>query len=158
MITYVENSENWPQMEEELRDRGVCQSMSSDSTIHQCVFNSPQVQMVNFFDIVLDFILLDSFDDLDSPPSSVLTVVQNRWLSNGFKETVCSSIFCTLLMDYTTSFLPQALSTAVWSVLKAKRRMLKVSLTNEIVYVRLFNFFHSFPTGLLHISMTSQSR
>ncbi|ELU02295.1 hypothetical protein CAPTEDRAFT_121993, partial [Capitella teleta] len=44
---------------------------------------------------------------LDSPPSSVLTVIQNRWLSNGFKET--------------------ALSTAVWSVLKAKRRMLKYS-------------------------------
>ncbi|ELT95948.1 hypothetical protein CAPTEDRAFT_148737 [Capitella teleta] len=87
MVDFVEDAENWPKMEEELRDRGV--------------------QMVNFFDIVLDFILLDSFEDLDSPPSSVLTVIQNRWLSNGFKET--------------------ALSTAVWSVLKAKRRMLKYS-------------------------------
>ena len=44
--------------------------------------------MMTFYDIVIDFILLDAFDDLENPPSSVTTVVQNRWLSNGFKETV----------------------------------------------------------------------
>ncbi len=44
--------------------------------------------MLNFFDVVMDFILFDAFDDLDNPPSSVTSVVQNRWLSNGFKETV----------------------------------------------------------------------
>lgn len=38
---------------------------------------------------------------------SVNAVIQNRFLSNGFKET--------------------ALSTAVWSVIKAKKRMLKFS-------------------------------
>lgn len=48
---------------------------------------------------------MDAFEDLEQPPSSVTAVVQNRWLSDGFKET--------------------ALTTAVWSVLKAKRRMLK---------------------------------
>ncbi|XP_037790679.1 mitoguardin-like [Penaeus monodon] len=63
------------------------------------------VKALTFYDIVLDFILMDAFDDLESPPSSVTAVVQNRWLSNGFKES--------------------ALSTAVWSVLRAKRRMLK---------------------------------
>jgi hypothetical protein len=63
--------------------------------------------MMNFYDIALDFLLFDAFDDLESPPVSIVTVMQNRWLSNGFKET--------------------ALSTAVWSVLKAKRRLLKVS-------------------------------
>lgn len=86
MMDYVYKSSNWPQMEEELKGRGV--------------------KCFTFYDIVLDFILMDAFDDLSNPPSSVITVVQNRWLSNGFKET--------------------ALSTAVWSVLKAKRRMLKV--------------------------------
>ncbi|KAJ8971801.1 hypothetical protein NQ317_011717 [Molorchus minor] len=50
---------------------------------------------------------MDAFEDLASPPSSVTAVIQNRWLSNGFKET--------------------ALTTAVWSVLKAKRRRLKFS-------------------------------
>ena len=63
------------------------------------------VTYMNFYDIVLDFILLDSFDDLDNPPSAIISVIQNRWLSQSFKET--------------------ALSTAVWSVLKAKRRILK---------------------------------
>ena len=43
--------------------------------------------------------------DLESPPSSVTAVMKNGWLTNGFKET--------------------ALHTAIWSVLKAKRRMLK---------------------------------
>ena len=43
--------------------------------------------------------------DLESPPSSVLAVMNNRWLSSGFKET--------------------ALQTAIWSVLKAKRRLLR---------------------------------
>jgi hypothetical protein len=28
---------------------------------------------------------LDSFEDLVSPPSSVLAVMKNRWLSNSFK-------------------------------------------------------------------------
>lgn len=59
-----------------------------------------------FFDIVLDFILMDAFEDLENPPSSVLAVLRNRWLSDSFKET--------------------ALATACWSVLKAKRRLLMV--------------------------------
>ncbi|KAK3888964.1 hypothetical protein Pcinc_007030, partial [Petrolisthes cinctipes] len=63
------------------------------------------VKAITFYDVVLDFILMDAFDDLENPPSSVTAVVQNRWLSNGFKES--------------------ALCTAVWSVLRAKRRMLK---------------------------------
>lgn len=43
---------------------------------------------MNFFDIVLDFILMDAFEDLESPPSSVVAVLRNRWLSDSFKETV----------------------------------------------------------------------
>merc|ERR1719192_723112 len=67
--------------------------------------SSRNVKCVNFYDIVLDYILIDSFEDLESPPSSVLAVMNNRWLSSGFKET--------------------ALQTAIWSVLKAKRRLLR---------------------------------
>lgn len=85
MMHFISVDSNWPMIEEELRGRGV--------------------RCMSFYDIVLDFILMDAFDDLANPPSSVLTVVQNRWLSNGFKET--------------------ALATAVWSVLKAKRSLLK---------------------------------
>ena len=45
-----------------------------------------------FYDVVLDFILMDAFDDLENPPSSVIAVINNRWLSNGFKETVSQNI------------------------------------------------------------------
>ena len=55
--------------------------------------------MLNFYDIVIDFILFDAFDDLENPPSSVTTVVQNRWLSNGFKETVGIIVFKAVCTD-----------------------------------------------------------
>ncbi|KAH8409049.1 hypothetical protein KR009_005826 [Drosophila setifemur] len=85
MVNYLHDSTNWPCIQMELEQRNV--------------------KAMTFYDICLDFIILDSFKDLDAPPASVTAVVQNRWLSNGFKET--------------------ALTTAVWSVLKAKKRMLK---------------------------------
>ncbi|ESO83762.1 hypothetical protein LOTGIDRAFT_132861 [Lottia gigantea] len=86
-IEFIKDESNWWKIEEELKGRGV--------------------KILTFYDIVLDFIMMDAFDDLEGPPSTVTAVAQNRWLSNGFKET--------------------ALSTAIWSVLKAKRRLLKIS-------------------------------
>ncbi|KAH8411248.1 hypothetical protein KR215_000925 [Drosophila sulfurigaster] len=85
MVNFLHDPNNWPCIQMELEQRNV--------------------KAMTFYDICLDFIILDSFRDLDAPPASVTAVVQNRWLSNGFKET--------------------ALTTAVWSVLKAKKRMLK---------------------------------
>ncbi|CAG9769118.1 unnamed protein product [Ceutorhynchus assimilis] len=85
MILYIQDPDQWRDLEEELSTRGV--------------------KALTFYDVVLDYILMDAFEDLESPPSSVLAVIQNRWLSNGFKET--------------------ALTTVVWSALKAKRRRLK---------------------------------
>ncbi|XP_013862031.1 mitoguardin 2 [Austrofundulus limnaeus] len=86
MLLYTQREETWPITKLELEGRGVV--------------------CMNFFDIVLDFILMDAFEDLESPPSSVVAVLRNRWLSDSFKET--------------------ALATACWSVLKAKRRLLLV--------------------------------
>ncbi|KTF78468.1 hypothetical protein cypCar_00040087 [Cyprinus carpio] len=86
MLQYTQREETWPVTKMELEGRGVV--------------------CMNFFDIVLDFILMDAFEDLESPPSSVVAVLRNRWLSDSFKET--------------------ALATACWSVLKAKRRLLMV--------------------------------
>ncbi|CAN9504436.1 unnamed protein product [Ophioblennius macclurei] len=86
MLLYTQREETWPVTMTELDGRGVV--------------------CMNFFDIVLDFILMDAFEDLESPPSSVVAVLRNRWLSDSFKET--------------------ALATACWSVLKAKRRLLMV--------------------------------
>ncbi|XP_043840027.1 mitoguardin 2 [Dromiciops gliroides] len=86
MLSYALRPETWPTTQMELEGRGVV--------------------CMSFFDIVLDFILMDAFEDLENPPSSVLAVLRNRWLSDSFKET--------------------ALATACWSVLKAKRRLLMV--------------------------------
>lgn len=47
-----------------------------------------QVKHLNFYDIVLDFILMDSFEDLENPPISIQNVINNRWLNSSFKETV----------------------------------------------------------------------
>ncbi|XP_073496162.1 mitoguardin 2 [Phyllobates terribilis] len=86
MLLYASKEESWPTTQRELEGRGVV--------------------CMNFFDIVLDFILMDAFEDLENPPTSVIAVLRNRWLSDSFKET--------------------ALATACWSVLKAKRRLLMV--------------------------------
>ncbi|XP_062867976.1 mitoguardin 2 [Trichomycterus rosablanca] len=86
MLLYTQREETWPTTKMELEGRGVV--------------------CLNFFDIVLDFILMDAFEDLENPPTSVVAVLRNRWLSDSFKET--------------------ALATACWSVLKAKRRLLMV--------------------------------
>jgi len=81
--------------------------LSEDGTDQQILeeLSSRNVQCMNFYDICLDYILIDSFEDLESPPSSVLAVMKNRWLSNSFKES--------------------ALHTAIWSVFQAKRRLLQ---------------------------------
>ncbi|XP_064436108.1 mitoguardin 2 isoform X2 [Mirounga angustirostris] len=68
MMVYALRPETWATTRLELEGRGVV--------------------CMSFFDIVLDFILMDAFEDLENPPSSVLAVLRNRWLSDSFKETV----------------------------------------------------------------------
>lgn len=110
MLAFMQEPFGWQQAELELSERGV--------------------KAMTFYDIVLDFIILDAFKDLESPPGSVMAVVNNRFLSNGFKET--------------------ALATAVWSVVRAKKRMLKYSegfmayfyqITEQISPVMCWGFF-----------------
>lgn len=86
LIEWVGTRENKDTMEQELRARGVT--------------------ALTIYDVVFDFLLIEAFDDLDEPPQSVISVIQNRWLSAGFRET--------------------ALSTAIWSVIKAKKTRVKV--------------------------------
>lgn len=43
---------------------------------------------MNIYDIALDFILLDAFDDLDNPPSTIVAVLQNKWITTGMKTAV----------------------------------------------------------------------
>lgn len=69
MLEFLQDHSNWISIEQELSLKGV--------------------KAMTFYDIVLDYILMDAFEDIESPPSSVMAVVQNRWLSSGFKESVC---------------------------------------------------------------------
>uniref|UniRef100_A0A3Q1F596 Mitoguardin 1 n=1 Tax=Acanthochromis polyacanthus TaxID=80966 RepID=A0A3Q1F596_9TELE len=87
MISFLEHTEHWEDTEVELATRGV--------------------RHLNFYDIVLDFILMDSFEDLENPPISIQNVVNNRWLNSSFKET--------------------AVASSCWSVLKQKRQHMKVA-------------------------------
>uniref|UniRef100_A0A8K9UKA8 Mitoguardin 1 n=1 Tax=Oncorhynchus mykiss TaxID=8022 RepID=A0A8K9UKA8_ONCMY len=86
MIVFLEHPEHWENTEVELATRGV--------------------KHLNFYDIVLDFILMDSFEDLENPPISIQNVVNNRWLNSSFKET--------------------AVASSCWSVLKQKRQHMRV--------------------------------
>ncbi|XP_060901118.1 mitoguardin 1 [Labrus mixtus] len=86
MIAFLEHTEHWENTEVELATRGV--------------------KHLNFYDIVLDFILMDSFEDLENPPISIQNVINNRWLNSSFKET--------------------AVASSCWSVMKQKRQHMKV--------------------------------
>uniref|UniRef100_A0A8C2QHX3 Mitoguardin 1 n=1 Tax=Cricetulus griseus TaxID=10029 RepID=A0A8C2QHX3_CRIGR len=87
MIYFLEQTDHWDSTEMELAARGV--------------------KNLNFYDVVLDFILMDSFEDLENPPPSIQSVVSNRWLNSSFKET--------------------AVASSCWSVLKQKRQQMKIS-------------------------------
>jgi hypothetical protein len=102
MIEFVSNPINHPLIQEEISHRNI--------------------PFVCFYDLVLDYILLESFDDLESPPSAVTSVANNRWLSSGFREL--------------------ALQTAVTAVLRHKRAKVNVK----------GGFFEHFYNILEHVS------
>lgn len=56
--------------------------------------------MLTFYDVVIDFIFFDAFEDLDNPPAALSSVMQNRWLTTGFKEMAshsCTPSDCCIL-------------------------------------------------------------
>lgn len=76
MLSWAKTDAHWKEASIELATRGV--------------------KKMTFYDIVMDYILMDAFEDLESPPSSVIAVIQNRWLSKGFKETVIYFYLCCM--------------------------------------------------------------
>ncbi|CAJ0558884.1 unnamed protein product, partial [Mesorhabditis spiculigera] len=84
MVTFLEDEDNCKDAEDELKTRNV----------HE----------LGLWDVLMDFVLLDAFDELKNPPSSVYSVTRNSWLSESMK--------------YST------ISTVIWSLLKAKRQRL----------------------------------
>ena len=43
---------------------------------------------MNIYDIALDFVLLDAFDDIEHPPSAIVSVLGNTWITAGMKQSV----------------------------------------------------------------------
>ncbi|XP_076277560.1 mitoguardin [Lasioglossum baleicum] len=116
MMEFLQDTSNHSIMEEELSARGV--------------------KCMNFYDILIDFILLDAFEEVEKPPTSIKAILQNRWISASFRET--------------------AIGTAVWSVLVGKRQMLKYdkgflahfySISEQITPVLVWGFLG--PEGSL---------
>ncbi|KAI9582889.1 mitoguardin-like [Glossina fuscipes] len=91
IINYVQDPNNWDDMQKELEQYNV--------------------KEMTFYDICLDFLICDSFCDLGAPPASVKAVVQNRFLSKGFKETALTKAVCSVLknkkrtLKYTDGFM-----------------------------------------------------
>ncbi|KAK6484615.1 mitoguardin 1 [Huso huso] len=76
MMDFLEQTDHWENTKLELATRGLS------------LLTTGQVKHLNFYDIVLDFILMDSFEDIENLPVSIQNVVNNRWLNSSFKETV----------------------------------------------------------------------
>ncbi|VDM37258.1 unnamed protein product [Toxocara canis] len=91
MIQFLMEERNMKIVEEELKQR--------------------RVPEIGFWDVMVDFVLIDSFEDLSRPPSAVLAVTRNMFLSQSMKEST--------------------LSTVIWSMLKAKRS--RLSVTNGFI-------------------------
>ncbi len=49
------------------------------------------IQVLNFFDIYIDFIVIESFKELDNVPGAITAVLNNSWLSAGFKESAIAT-------------------------------------------------------------------
>ncbi|XP_046908186.2 mitoguardin isoform X2 [Dermatophagoides farinae] len=56
-----------------------------------------KIAMVSFYDIVLDYMLLESFDDIENPPSAVKSIISNNWLSASFREIAVQTTVSTVM-------------------------------------------------------------
>ena len=67
---------------------------------------------MNVYDIAMDFVLLDAFNDLDNPPSTIVAVLQNRWITDGMKQSVwlevwwITELFQPFLLAFLSLFCP----------------------------------------------------
>lgn len=65
------------------------------------------ISCVSFYDIVLDYMILESFDDLANPPTIVTSVVKNPWLSASFREVSLQSAVAALMRRKRSKLLVQ---------------------------------------------------
>ncbi|KAG5312280.1 MIGA2 protein, partial [Acromyrmex insinuator] len=128
MMEFLQEPRNHSIMEEELTARGV--------------------KCMNFYDVLIDFILLDAFEDVEKPPSSVRAIIQNRWVSASFRETVCKR----KMLKYDQGFLAHFYSISeqispmfIWGFLGSEESLRSTCqyFKEQVIefLVDIFNFF-----------------
>jgi hypothetical protein len=89
----------------EKMERYVAKQMSLDACVSMMKELSVKgVKEYNLYDIVLDFMLFDSFDDLKCPPQAVTDALQSRWVPSAVRV--------------------RGLRAAVWAVTRSRRSMM----------------------------------
>ncbi|CAF0885397.1 unnamed protein product [Adineta ricciae] len=84
MNVLLGDERNWPMISEELASAGV---------------KTPTV-----YNVGIDFMLLEGFEILDAPPSAMRTILQNRWLSESFREQALNkAVSCALKVRRATA-------------------------------------------------------
>ena len=85
LLSVLGEEDSRRQAEQELRERRVSRrTFPVESGVHKLL----QVVAMNLYDVALDFVLLDAFSDLENPPSTVVAVLQNSWITDGMKKSV----------------------------------------------------------------------
>lgn len=77
LLQYVSDTKNHDDIESELATRNI--------------------PMLTFYDLVVDYIILESLDDLENPPAVVSSIVSNKWVSSKFRQSACQSAVATAL-------------------------------------------------------------
>lgn len=77
LLDYVGDESNHEQIEDEIKLR--------------------KIPVLSFYDLVVDYIILESLDDLENPPSMVASIVSNKWVSSKFRQSACQSAVVTAL-------------------------------------------------------------
>lgn len=77
LLAFVSDPSNYERIEAELATRNI--------------------PVFSFYDLVVDYIILESLDDLDDPPAVVSSIVSNTWVSSKFRRSACQSAVATAL-------------------------------------------------------------
>lgn len=77
LLSYVADESNHEDIEKEIKMR--------------------KIPVLSFYDLVVDYIILESLDDLENPPAVVSSIVSNTWVSSKFRQSACQSAVSTAL-------------------------------------------------------------
>lgn len=83
------------------------------------------MEELNLWDVLFDFVIIDAFEDLRKPPSSITALIKNSWLGYSMKEAAVNNI--------------------VWSLIKVKRSRLQYT---DGFITRFYDISHILTTPL----------